>query len=200
MAEGCSLKKSCMNLKITLIKKNVMSDIKEIIKLSIIGFIALVVMGVMMSFYSCGSHKSATKKETLVQREDSIRKGIDFGFTNKQDISNFLRSATNSKISWRLYDTNKPKDPDTGKHPLLAEGDTEESNETEQNINITAADSAFLKSDSASFSWLRENDKQETQTQRNETTVPEQISSMIWASCVLLMIVVWIIYKLKKGG
>ncbi len=189
-----------MNLKITLIKKNVMSDIKEIIKLSIIGFIALVVMGVMMSFYSCGSHKSATKKETLVQREDSIRKGIDFGFTNKQDISNFLRSATNSKISWRLYDTNKPKDPDTGKHPLLAEGDTEESNETEQNINITAADSAFLKSDSASFSWLRENDKQETQTQRNETTVPEQISSMIWASCVLLMIVVWIIYKLKKGG
>lgn len=179
-----------------------MNNLKEMIRLSIIGFIALVVMGIMLSLYSCGSHKSATKKETLVQREDSIRKGIDFGFTNKQDISNFLRSATNSQISWRLYDTNKPKDPDTGKHPLLAEGDTEESYETEQNINITATDSASLKSDSASFSRSQENDKQESQTQRNETTVPEQISGMIWASCVLLllMIVVWIIYKSKKGG
>lgn len=179
-----------------------MNNLKEMIRLSIIGFIALVVMGIMLSLYSCGSHKSATKKETIVQREDSIRKGIDFGFTNKQDISNFLCSTTNSKISWRLYDTNKPKDPDTGKHPLLAEGDTEESYETEQNINITATDSASLKSDSASFSRSQENDKQESQTQRNETTVPEQISGMIWASCVLLllMIVVWIIYKSKKGG
>lgn len=179
-----------------------MSDLKEMIRLSIIGFIALVVMGIMLSLYSCESHKSATKKETLVQREDSIRKGIDFGFTNKQDISNFLRSATNSKISWRLYDTNKPKDPDTGKHPLLAEGDTEESNETEQNINVTVVDSVSLKSDSASFSQSKKNDKQENQTLRNETTVPKQISSVIWASCVLLLLVavIWVIYKLKKGG
>ena len=177
-----------------------MNNLKEMIRLSIIGFIALVVMGIMLSLYSCGSHKSATKKETIVQREDSTRKGIDLGFTNKHDISNFLHSARNSKINWRLYDTNKPKDPDTGKHPLLAEGDTEESNETKQNINITATDSVSLKSDSASFSRSQENDKQESQTQKDETTVPKQISGVIWASCVLLLIVAWVIYKLKKGG
>lgn len=179
-----------------------MSDLKEMIRLSIIGFIALVVMGIMMSLYSCGSHKSATRQEISIQREDSTRKVIDFGFTSMQDLSSFLHSATSSRINWRLYDTSKPKDPDTGKHPLLAEGDTEESNETEQNINITVADSVSLKSDSASFSRSQENDKQENQTLRNETTVPKQISSVIWASCVLLllMIVVWIIYKSKKGG
>lgn len=179
-----------------------MNNLKEMIRLSIIGFIALVVMGMMLSLYSCGSHKSTTKKETFVQREDSTRKFIDFGLTNKQDISNFLRSVTNSKINWRLYDTNKPKEPDTGKHPLLAEGDTEENNETKHSTSIAAADSLFMKSDSASFSRSKENDKRETQTQSNETTVPEQISGMIWAFCVLLllMIVSWIIYKSKKGG
>lgn len=179
-----------------------MSDLKEMIRLSIIGFIALVVMGIMMSLYSCGSHKSATRQEISIQREDSARKVIDFGFTSMQDLSSFLHSATSSRINWRLYDTSKPKDPDTGKHPLLAEGDTEENNETKHSTSIATADSLFLKSDSTSFSRSKENDKQETQTQRNETTVPEQISGMIWASCVLLllMIVAWIIYKSKKGG
>lgn len=177
-----------------------MNNLKEMIRLSIIGFIALVVMGIMLSLYSCGSHKSATKKETLVQREDSIRKGIDFGFTNKQDISNFLCSTTNSKISWRLYDTNKPKDPDTGKYPLLAEGDAEENNEIKHSTTITVEDSISIKSDSASFSRRQEYEMQEKQAQREETTVPKQISGIIWASCVLLMIIVWIIYKSKKGG
>lgn len=178
-----------------------MNNLKEMVRLSIIGFIALVVMGIVMSLYSCGSHKSATRQEISIQREDSARKVIDFGFTSMQDLSSFLHSATSSRINWRLYDTNKPKDPDTGKHPLLAEGDTEESNKTEQNINITVADSASLKSDSASFSRNQENDKQENQTLRNETTVPKQISGVIWASCVLLLLaaVIWVIYK-KKGG
>lgn len=177
-------------------------NLKEMCRLTVIGFLALIVMGVLMSLYSCGSYKSTMKQETSTQKVDSIRQIRNFGFTSMQDISSFLHSTTNRKMNWQLYDTNKPKDPDTGKHPLLAEGDTEESYETEQNINITATDSASLKSDSASFSRSQENDKQESQTQRNETTVPEQISGMIWASCVLLllMIVVWIIYKSKKGG
>lgn len=151
---------------------------------------------------SCGSHKSTMKQESFIQKEDSTRQVIDFGFTSMQDISNFLHSTTNKKINWKLYDTSKPKDPVTGRHPLLAEGDTEENNEIEQNTNTSVADSAALKSDSSSSFWSQENDNRETQTQSNETTVPEQISGMIWASCVLLllMIVAWIIYKSKKGG
>lgn len=178
-----------------------MNNFKEMIRLSIIGFIALVVMGIMMYlFSSCGNYKSAMKKENLVQVEDSNRQIIDFGFTSVRDITSFINSSVNKKINWKLYDTNKPKDPDTGKYPLLAEGDAEENNEIKHSTTITVEDSISIKSDSASFSRRQEYEMQEKQAQREETTVPKQISGIIWASCVLLMIIVWIIYKSKKGG
>ena len=146
---------------------------------------------------SCGSHKSAMKQETHVEQTDSSRQVIDFGFTSMQDISNFLHSTTNKKINWKLYDTGKPIEPTTGKHPLLAEGDAEENNETERNTNIATTDSASLKSDSSSSSRSQENDKKEQEKQKNETTLPKQISSLIWA-LVALAIVGWIIYKKIK--
>jgi hypothetical protein len=178
-----------------------MNNLKEMVRLSIIGFIALLVMGIVMSLYSCGSHKSAVMKETFVQREDSTKQSIDFGFTAIQDISNFFHSTTNRRIYWRFYDTSKPIDSETGKHPLLAEGDTEENNKIEQETNVISADSFSLQSDSLSSSWSQENDRQEQEKQKDETTVPKQISGAIWAlaTLLLLMIIAWIIYK-KKGG
>lgn len=179
-----------------------MNNLKEMVRLSIIGFIALVVMGIVMSLYSCGSHKSTTSQETSIQRKDSTGRAVDFGFTNKQDISNFLHSTMNRKISWKLYDTSKPVNPDTGKYPLLAEGNTEENNNIEQETNVASVDSFSLQSDSASFSRIQENDKQNIIKQKDETTVPKQISGAIWASAtlLLLMIAAWIIYKTRKGG
>lgn len=179
-----------------------MNNLKEMVRLSIIGFIALVVMGIVMSLYSCGSHKSTVMKETFVQREDSTKQSIDFGFTAIQDISNFFHSTTNRRINWRFYDTSKPIDSKTGKHPLLAEGDTEENNKIEQETNVISADSFSLQSDSLSSSWSQENDRQEQEKQKDETTVPKQISGVIWASAtlLLLMIAAWIIYKTRKGG
>lgn len=178
-----------------------MNNLKEMVRLSIIGFIALVVMGIVMSLYSCGSHKSTVMKETFVQREDSTKQSIDFGFTAIQDISNFFHSTTNRRINWKLYDTTKPINPDTGKYPLLAEGNTEEDNQIDQNTNIALLNSTALKSDSSSSSWSQENDRQTQEKQKDETTVPKQISGAIWAlaTLLLLMIIAWIIYK-KKGG
>lgn len=178
-----------------------MNNLKEMVRLSIIGFIALLVMGIMMLLYSCGSHKSTTSQETSIQRKDSTGMAVDFGFTSKQDISNFLHSTMNRKINWKLYDTSKPVNPDTGKYPLLAEGNTEEDNQIDQNTNIALLNSTALKSDSSSSSWSQENDRQEQEKQNDETTVPKQISGAIWAlaTLLLLMIIAWIIYK-KKGG
>lgn len=147
---------------------------------------------------SCGSHKSTMKQESFIQKEDSTRQVIDFGYTSMQDITSFLKSATNKKMNWKLYDTNKPKDPVTGKHPLLAEGDAEENNEIEQNTNTSVADSAALKSDNSSSSWSQENDKREEQSQKDETTIPKQISGLVWA-LIALVTVAWLIYrKFKK--
>lgn len=179
-----------------------MSNLKEMIRLSIIGFIALVVMGIIMSLYSCGSHKFSTVQETSIQRKDSTGMAVDLGFTSMQDISNFLHSTMNRKINWKLYDTSKPVNPDTGKYPLLAEGHTEENNKIKQETNVISADSFSLQSDSSSSSWSQENDRQKQEKQKDETTVPKQISHVIWASCILLllMIAAWIIYKTRKGG
>lgn len=158
------------------------------------------ISGIWLS--SCGSHKSTMKQESFIQKEDSTRQVLDFGFTSMQDISNFLHSTTNKKINWKLYDTSKPKDSVTGKHPLLAEGDTEENNEIEQNTNTSIADSVALKSDSSSSSQSQENVRQEQEKQKDETTLPKQISNMIWALITLVAIsgVGWAIYKLKKRG
>ena len=179
-----------------------MNNLKEMVRLSIIGFIALVAMVIVMSLNSCGSHKSTTSQETSIQRKDSTGMAVDFGFTSKQDISNFLHSTMNRKINWKLYDTSKPVNPDTGKYPLLAEGNTEEDNQIDQNTNIALLNSTALKSDSSSSSWSQENDRQEQEKQNDETTVPKQISGAIWAlaTLLLLMIIAWIIYKTRKGG
>lgn len=148
---------------------------------------------------SCGSHKSIMKQESSIQKEDSTRQVIDFGFTSMQDISNFLHSTTNKKINWKLYDTSKPKDPVTGKHPLLAEGDAEENNEIEQNSNTSVADSAALKSDTSSSSWSQENDKREELCQKDETTVLKQISGLICTCAIFVCVcgIAWLIFKKK---
>lgn len=153
------------------------------------------ISGIWLS--SCGSHKSTMKQESFIQKEDSTRQVIDFGFTSMQDISNFLHSTTNKKINWKLYDTSKPKDPVTGKHPLLAEGDTEENNEIEQNTNTSVADSAALKSDSSSSSWSQENDKREKASQKDETTIPKQFSDLIWALFFLGILLLLFKYRYR---
>lgn len=175
-------------------------NLKEICRLTVIGFLALIVIGVLMSLYSCGSYKSTMKQETSTQKVDSIRQIRNFGFTSMQDISSFLHSTTNRKMNWQLYDTTKPINPDTGKHPLLAEGNTEESKEIKQDTNIATADSIMLKVDSSLFSLLQESDKKEQEKQKNETTLPKQISSLVWAMVALavMAIIGWLIYKKIK--
>lgn len=153
------------------------------------------ISGIWLS--SCGSHKSTMKQESFIQKEDSTRQVIDFGFTSMQDISNFLHSTTNKKINWKLYDTSKPKDLVTGKHPLLAEGDTEENNEIEQNTNTSVADSAALKADSSSSSWSQENDKREKASQKDETTIPKQFSDLIWALFFLGILLLLFKYRYR---
>lgn len=172
-------------------------DLKEMCRLTVIGFLALIVMGVLMSLYSCGSYKSTMKQETSTLKVDSIRQIRDFGFTSMQDISSFLHSTTNRKMNWQLYDTTKPINPDTGKHPLLAEGNTEENNEIRENTNMSAADSVMLKSDSSSSSWSQENDKREEASQKDETTIPKQFSDLIWALFFLGVLLLLFKYRYR---
>ena len=142
-----------------------------------------------------------TKQETHVERQDSIRQEVDFGYTSVRDITSFLKSNQNKKIDWKLYDTSKPKDPDTGKHPLLAEGSTDETTKTEQNTNISENDSTGIKAKGSTTSSFREDDKKESEKQKEETTVPKQIGNVVWALVVLVALVVvgWLVYKKSKS-
>lgn len=175
-------------------------NLKEMCRLTVIGFLALIVMGVLMSLYSCGSHKFAMKQEISTQKVDSIRQIRDFGFTSMQDISSFLRSTTNRKINWQLYDTTKPINPATGKHPLLAEGNTEENNEIGQNTDIVVSDNTVLKANSLLFYQERKNDKREEVLKKDKTVVLKRIGDVIWALTVLggVIIAGWLIYKFME--
>ena len=62
-------------------------NLKEMCRLTVIAFLALIVMGVLMSLYSCGSYKSTMKQETSTLKVDSIRQIRDFGFTYIQHLT-----------------------------------------------------------------------------------------------------------------
>lgn len=175
-------------------------NLKEMCRLTVIGFLALIVMGVLMSLYSCGSYKSTMKQETSTLKVDSIRQIRDFGFTSMLDISSFLHSTTNRKINWQLYDTSKPKDPVTGKHPLLAMGDTEENNAIEQNTSIAVADSVSLKSAYLLSSRSKETNRREEAKQKDGMAFLIHISNIIWSIIALLITIIisWFIHKLRK--
>lgn len=135
---------------------------------------------------SCGSHKSNMKQESHTEEQDSTRQAMNFGRLSARDISSFLKSSQNRKIDWKIYDTGKPKDPDTGKHPLLAEGSVDENTNVEQNTNVKEKDSTNLNANVVSTSTRKTDDKKEEAKQKDETTVPRQIGWVVWGLVALV--------------
>lgn len=146
---------------------------------------------------SCGSHKSTMKQEIYAERIDSTHNNLALGYTSAHGITDLLKSSESRKIKWKVYDTGRPKDPDTGKHPLLAEGSMDEVADTERNTGIQHHDSMELDINTSSWSAQKTDSKKEELRQSDGTTLFKQISGGIWALAVLalLVIVCIIIYK-----
>lgn len=134
---------------------------------------------------SCGSHKSTLKQVMNVEQRDSTRKDFNLGYTSTQDIITLLKSTKDRKITWKVYDTGRPKDSDTGKYPLLAEGNTSESAETEQGFCLQSEDSIKLDASTSILSNQKSNSEKEFEKQNEETAIPKQISSIVWGLAAL---------------
>lgn len=150
---------------------------------------------------SCGSHKSALKQVMNAEQRDSTRKDFNFGYTSTHDIITLLKSTKDRKITWKVYDTGKPKDSDTGKHPLLAEGNASESAETKQRSCLQSEDSIRLEASTSISSNQKSNSEKGFKKQNEETAIPKQISSIVWglaalAFCLLIGIIG---YKWKRS-
>ena len=151
-------------------------------------------------FCSCGSHKSAMKKETLIeetfyhQRKDTVSFSEQVQKTEREDVIETIEEVTT------VYDTSQPADSATGRPPVLSEikkTTKRESNKQSQEDKVTNQNQSSVHQSDDSTKVA---DKKDETKQKDETTVPRQIGGVVWALVALggVIIAGWLIYKRKK--
>ena len=149
---------------------------------------------------SCGSHKSAMKKETLIeetfyhQRKDTVSFSEQVQKTEREDVIETIEEVTT------VYDTSQPADSATGRPPVLSETKKttkRESNKQSQEDKVTNQNQSSVHQSDDSTKVA---DKKDETKQKDETTVPRQIGGVVWALVALggVIIAGWLIYKRKK--
>lgn len=168
------------------------------------GFMLALIVALLMCcgslISSCGSSKSLSKQETSIEsvsqsnRKDTTSLNEQNKKVESEDVTEEVEEVTT------IYDTNKPADPSTGKHPILSETKKnikKGTNKKKEEISNTTLNHSSTEqlNDSTKIKEAKEDEKQ-----RQETTVPRQIGGMFWALAVLvaLVIVGWLLYKWYK--
>lgn len=166
---------------------------------SVIGLIIYTI--IMLVCCSCGSSKSSSKQETSIESGSQLNRK-DTTSLNKQNKKVEAEDMTEEvEEVTTVYDTSKPADPSTGKHPVLSEtkkSTKRETNKKKEEISNTTLNKSIteLLNDSSKIKEAKEDEKQ-----RQETTVPRQIGGMFWALAVLVVLVIvgWLVYKRRSN-
>lgn len=178
-------------------------DLKEMCRLSIVGFMALAVMGIVISLSGCVTAKNTdrTIQEDYSDVLQQMKARMDSLLLNME----MQRKETSEKLS-NLKVENKTvylSIPDsTGKQYPIMISETNASKEEKENKTIETELKATIQRLIGEVSELK---------QKLETTISEKekIKEMSWwelykmdvyAGVFALVIVGWIIYKSKKGG
>lgn len=151
-------------------------------------------------FCSCGSHRSNLKQETLIesvgnhQRKDTASASQQVKKTEHEDVVETIEEVMT------VYDTSQPADSTTGKPPVLSETKKttkREINKRSQEEKATNVNQSTVESgqDRTAIKATGEEIKQ-----KEETTVPRQISGIVWGLVVLVGvgIVGWLVYRWRK--
>ena len=161
----------------------------------IIFFVTL--MLVMSIICSCGSSKSSLKQTTATEQKSTTQKN-DSSVT-KKNVVIVENEKSNEEIKevTTEYDTDKPINPETGKHPVKKE--------TVKTISKGSTSAKRTEADTKSISTTVEEskvDKKEFVTveqnkQKSETNVFKQIKWLVLSLALLgiVAIVGWLIYK-----
>lgn len=162
--------------------------------------ILLICLLSLFLFTSCGSSKSSTKSETLIETGNQTSKKDSTSLvenTKKKEVED-VNEVTEKKTT--VYDTDKPVDPNTGRPPIKSETTettnkgTNKKSEEESNTALTQS-TAEQASDSTKIRDARDEAKQ-----KQETTVPRQIGGMFWALAALVVVIIvgWLVFKSRN--
>jgi cobalamin biosynthesis Mg chelatase CobN len=154
-------------------------------------------MLVMSIVCSCGSSKSSLKQTTATEQKSATQKNDSSVTDKKVVIVENENSNEEIKEVTTEYDTEKPINPETGKHPVKKEtvkttskGNTsmKRTEDDTKNISTTVEQSTVNKKESVTV---------EQNKQKSETNIFKQIKWLVLLLSLLgiVAIVGWLIYK-----
>lgn len=139
----------------------------------------------------CGSSRKAERSDTFVSEhtEADIRQSACFGSTIK--LTDFVKTDMTVRFHWVRFDTDKSPDA-AGNYPKEAEGDGEIDFKGIEELDVTQNDSTQVETE-ADFSHEAEAEEHsQSESEKKETTVFEDMTWLIIA-IVILLLVVWIV-------
>lgn len=153
---------------------------------------------VLVLFASCGTHKTATKSDSFAQSNEQTQM-TDTTSVKQIEQSKGEEETTEVTTTTKTeYDTEKPINPETGKPPVKSEETTTTKKETakrtetssETNIDKGVSEDTTRNKNSSLKTDLKE--------QKTESTLFKQIGWCAFALTILLLVILFIVKKIKK--
>lgn len=159
----------------------------------------LLVVFVLSTLIGCKSTERVVREENKQQaKEQSI-------YTSQNDITltEFAQQIKNSKnqhFRFVFYDTEKPITKETGKPPLLMEGELTDKGIVEENTDIQSNEQSNIKQNETVIENEDTSLKDTSDIAKNKKTVVEQTTGLLWAiiSLILVGVVLFAFIKWKK--
>ena len=142
---------------------------------------------------SCGSSRKTERSDTAV----SVQTGAELHQTAFQTsgirLTDFVKKDMTIRFHWVKFDTNKSPDAQ-GNYPKEAEGEGEIDFKGIEELDITQNDSTQVETE-ADFSHEAEAEAHsQSESEREETKMFGDIAWLCF-SCVILILVVWIVRR-----
>ena len=154
----------------------------------------------VLTVCSCGSQKSNLKQETLIEtcntqlKQDSIIYSRLVKESRIENVTEMIEEVITA------YDTRQPVDETTGRHPVISETkktirrNSSWEKQIDDTICLMQSTSESNQKKAEVIAYLEE------EMQKTETTLPKQVSGIIWALGALLSAIVvgWLTYNTRK--
>lgn len=97
-----------------------------------LGLVLLLMMFMTCKVPQSTLNETQTKEDINIQNDIHLLNTHDLSVITDQVMKKLLNEKLNINVNQKKYDTDKPVNPKTGKHPLLEENDINISKETNQ--------------------------------------------------------------------
>lgn len=153
----------------------------------------------LVIFSSCGSHKLATKSNSFEQSNEQTQM-TDTTSVKQIEQSKEEQETTEVTTTTKTeYDTEKPINPETGKPPVKSEETTTTKKETSkrtENVSETDINKGVSEDTTRNQNSSLKTDLKE---QKTESTLFKQIGWCTFALTILLLVILFIVKKIKKS-